>query len=111
VGVPRKVEDYVAAVTGQARVPAQEFASKVEADEEVFVAARQREGELNVYVRNLERRMCAGSSLRRRHRPDHIEAVAKTGATRATHLPHRLCRAAAGRSGSQPVRSARKSLL
>ena len=35
-------------------------------------------------------------------------AVAQSGTMRTTHLPHRLCRAAAGRSRSQPVRSLRK---
>ncbi len=37
--------------------------------------------------------------------------VASLDTGRATHVPHRLCRAAAGRSRSQPGRSARKCLL
>jgi hypothetical protein len=38
-------------------------------------------------------------------------AVAEIGTTSTTHVPHRLCRAAAGRSRSQRVLSARKRLL
>jgi hypothetical protein len=37
-------------------------------------------------------------------------AVVEVGTTSTTHVPHRRCRAAAGRSRSQPVRSAGKCL-
>lgn len=40
-----------------------------------------------------------------------IQTVVKTGTSRATHPPHKLCRAAAGRSRSQPVRASRKRPL
>jgi two-component system sensor histidine kinase VanS len=39
------------------------------------------------------------------------DAVVYAGTTSTRHLPHRPCRAAAGRSRSEPVRSSRKCLL
>ena len=38
-----------------------------------------------------------------------VVGVVEEGITLATHLPHRLCRAGAGRSRSQPVRESRES--
>jgi hypothetical protein len=39
------------------------------------------------------------------------DAVVEIGTSSTTHVPHRPCRAVAGRSRSQPVHSARKCLL